>query len=287
MFPEVYYDLWYGDLNRYRARRKALEGRLALTDDDLTYVDIEANDAAFADLLTFQLEDIKHTILIEGNHDRFLDTRVSFLQRQHASYINRLQDTGSTPIELVEGSEEWCENTKDVITSVLENLKTIPKNPKKGRPFTRDVDEAFEEVRLKFFRTIDRCHENLTNRILDTDWLEQTVSQEEEEQEEVPADSPKKTGKPRKQFTDCVIDPKRQGEVTMLLQNLLKGKRGKDAYIIIAAAIKAGLITKPSHAALTEAFGNLGAESGYNKKMSDGFTSAELDPIIAQLQNPD
>ena len=93
-------------------------------------------------------------------------------------------------------------------------------------------------------------------------------------------------GKPRKTFAEFVVDQTKVDTVIADLRALIGDKKGSDAYIILAAAVKAGIITRPSYNAVEEEFGHLGASSGYNAKMADrGFTAAELKPIIEQLKN--
>ena len=105
-----------------------------------------------------------------------------------------------------------------------------------------------------------------------------------------PAPAPKSDkkgrGKPRKAFSDFVVDQTKVTEVIDGLKAHIGDKKGSDAYIILAAAVKAGIITRPAYNAVIETFGNLGASSGYNAKMAtNGFTAAELKPIIEQLKN--
>jgi len=82
------------------------------------------------------------------------------------------------------------------------------------------------------------------------------------------------------------VDQSKADAVITELKTLIGDKKGSDAYIILAAAVKAGIITRPAYNAVIETFGNLGASSGYNAKMApNGFTSDELKPIIEQLKN--
>ena len=97
----------------------------------------------------------------------------------------------------------------------------------------------------------------------------------------------KKAVKPRRSFAECVIEPSKKDEVIEKIRSLVAGKSGNQAYIIFAAAVKAGLIYKPAYNAVVEVFGDIGAESGYSRKMVKGaFLPEELEPIVIILQNP-
>jgi hypothetical protein len=63
------------------------------------------------------------------------------------------------------------------------------------------------------------------------------------------------------------------------LHKLLAGKKGKDAALIICAAIKKGVITRPTFSEVRNEFGNIGNKSGYNKYMQS-FNDEELEPIM-------
>lgn len=286
MFPEVYYLLFCWSEKSYRERRQALEGNFALTDRDLTYVDIDANSDEFARLFQLQMEDIKHTILVEGNHSRFLDSRSANLQYLHQNYITRLQKAGYTPVEIVEESEKWCDHTKGIVTSVLDELKHIPKNPKKNKPFTRDPDKAFEEIRQKLFRAIDSSHDRLLSRIEQSDWLEATIKADKEPV--APTPKAKKRGRPSHPFSHFIIDPAKAQVITDRIRQLTKGKTGKEACRVLEAARSCHLIGHPSFSSFVNEFGPCGSESDYNKyfpNLTPYFNSSELAPTKKEFND--
>jgi hypothetical protein len=84
-------------------------------------------------------------------------------------------------------------------------------------------------------------------------------------------------------FRNRVISENDAGRVIKNLHNMLEGKKGKDVALIIQAAIKRGLITRPSSREVENEFGDIGDKSGYNHYMRYKFTNEELTPIISQL----
>ncbi len=103
-----------------------------------------------------------------------------------------------------------------------------------------------------------------------------------------PSAKPEKKGrgKPRKAFSSFVVDQSKAETVITHLKTLIGDKTGNDAYVILAAAVKAGILTRPSYNAVEEEFGHLGASSGYNKQMSKiGIADSDLIPIVEQLKN--
>ena len=93
-------------------------------------------------------------------------------------------------------------------------------------------------------------------------------------------------GKPRKSFSSFVVDQSKADDVVTELKTLIGDKTGNDAYIILAAAVKAGILTRPSYNSVEEEFGHLGASSGFNKLLSQiDAMEKELKPLAEKLKN--
>jgi hypothetical protein len=101
--------------------------------------------------------------------------------------------------------------------------------------------------------------------------IDKTVSQQEQSQ---------KTGIGTN-FTDRIVS--HDVDVVEILRQPMAGKKGRNAALIIQAAIKKGLITKPTYTEIVNEFGNIGNKSGYNKYMRYKFTDEELAPIMNRL----
>ncbi len=70
-----------------------------------------------------------------------------------------------------------------------------------------------------------------------------------------------------KEFDSCILYGDKE-KLKRRLHEMIDGKSGKDVAFIISAAEKQGLIQKPSYNIVCREFGNIGAESGYNRYRS-------------------
>lgn len=82
-----------------------------------------------------------------------------------------------------------------------------------------------------------------------------------------------KRGRPSKPFKDYLQD---NGKF-QILRTVMNGKTGKEAVLVIKAAIQLGWITRPTYNAVKGEFGNIGSVSNYNKAMRENpFTDDEV-----------
>lgn len=71
------------------------------------------------------------------------------------------------------------------------------------------------------------------------------------------------------------------------LTSLARGRKGKELALIMMAAVRCGMMTKPTFGELQAAIGgDIGSESGYNKYMSNpqAFTDQELEGMANRLR---
>ena len=71
------------------------------------------------------------------------------------------------------------------------------------------------------------------------------------------------------------------------LTSLARGRKGKELALIMMAAVRCGMMTKPTFGELQAAIGgDIGSESGYNKYMSSpqAFTDQELEGMANRLR---
>ena len=196
-------------------------------------------------------------------------------------YINRLVESREYAVdEIIDQMEKWVDTTTEIISSIIDEQKAdvIQKGATKGTinpTTTKKRLEALDGVAQRPFGVV--CPDHVAE--LGPDAPAQPTPEDKQNQ--------KKAVKPRKSFAECVVDSSKKDEVIEKIRNLVAGKTGNQAYIIFAAAVKAGLILKPAYNAVVEVFGDIGAESGYSRKMVKGaFLPEELEPIVKVLQNP-
>lgn len=91
-----------------------------------------------------------------------------------------------------------------------------------------------------------------------------------------------KRGRQSKSFESCLIDD----DISKLeaLRNVMNGKKGKEAALVIKVAVKIGWITKPTYQAVVNEFGDIGHRSNYNKYINENkFTNDEIEGMKAKL----
>lgn len=89
----------------------------------------------------------------------------------------------------------------------------------------------------------------------------------------------------KKTFKDRVI-AKNKEETLNKLHSLIDGKRGKNVALVVVASVEMGLIEKPTYKEVKSEFGDIGAESGYNKYLNKAkFTSIEYEGIKTRLSD--
>ena len=91
-----------------------------------------------------------------------------------------------------------------------------------------------------------------------------------------------KRGRQSRSFESCLIDD----DISKLeaLRNIMNGKKGKEAALVIKVAVKIGWITKPTYQAVVNEFGDIGHRSNYNKYINENkFTNDEIEGMKAKL----
>ena len=277
-------------------KRQALAGKFALTELDRQYIDIEDNIDAFAAEAGNRLGEIYSYIKIGhtngGNWNGLLTLYKRRLDYLLTDYINRLVESREYAVdEIIDQMEKWVDTTTEIISSIIEEQKAdvIQKGATKGTinpTTTKKRLEALDGVRDALFDQMELKQRRFLHDLPEMDFAELGP---DAPAQPTPEDKPnqKKAVKPRKSFAECVVDSSKKDEVIEKIRNLVAGKTGNQAYIIFAAAVKAGLILKPAYNAVVEVFGDIGAESGYSRKMVKGaFLPEELEPIVKVLQNP-
>lgn len=294
MTQEVLYNIWKeGELQERRAR---LAGKIALTDIERPFVNTDANTDSFAQIFADRLDEIYRYIIIGynngGNWTGLLTLAKRRLDYLLTDYFNRLVESKAyTADEIIDLGERWIDTTSDIIDSIIEQQKedVYKKGASKKTINTTTAKhriEALDGVRDELLRQMDHTQRMFLKDLADANFAE--IGPDTEPQPDTGTKPKRKKGvKPRKSFAECVVDSSKKDEVIEKIRSLVAGKTGNQAYIIFVAAVKAGLILKPAYNAVVEEFGDIGAESGFSRKMVKGaFLPEELEPIVKVLQNP-
>ena len=277
-------------------KRRELAGKFMLTEIERQYVNIEDNIDSFAAEAGDRLGEIYRYIIIgrsnDGNWNGLLTLYKRRLDHLLTDYINRLVESKEYAVdEIIEQMGTWIETTSDIVSGIIDSQKqdVLTKGATKGTispTTTKKRLEALDDVRDALFKMLEEKQDRFLHDLPEMDFAE--IGPDAPAQP-TPENKPnqKKAVKPRKSFAECVVDSSKKDEVIEKIRSLVAGKTGNKAYIIFAAAVKAGLILKPAYNAVVEVFGDIGAESGYSRKMVKGaFLPEELEPIIKVLQNP-
>lgn len=293
MNQEVYYNIYMPGI--LQQKRQELAGKFILTEIERQYVSIEDNIDMFAAEAGDRLGEIYRYVIIGysngGNWNGLLTLYKRRLDHLLTDYINRLVESKRYAIdEIIEQMGTWIDTTTEVINGIIDSQKedVLAKGSSKGSinpTTTKKRIEALDSIRDALFKMLEDKQTRFLHDLPEMDFAE--IGPDAQPQAAPTAKPEKKgPGKPRKTFAEFVVDQTKVDTVIADLRALIGDKKGSDAYIILAAAVKAGIITRPSYNAVEEEFGHLGASSGYNAKMADrGFTAAELKPIIEQLKN--
>lgn len=97
------------------------------------------------------------------------------------------------------------------------------------------------------------------------------------------SERPKKRGRRSVTFRECLTEKGK--DMIEALHKAMRGKRGKEAALIITVAMKNGLITKPTSSAVSDEFGDIGNRSGFNSYAYklERFTKVEIEGAKRQL----
>ena len=90
-------------------------------------------------------------------------------------------------------------------------------------------------------------------------------------------------GRPKKTFKDMMINDTNGGKLQKI-HDIMKGKKGKGAALIILAAVKKGWLQKPTFAQIKEEFGDIGTQQNITAYLhEEKFTKDEIEGIIKSL----
>lgn len=293
MMPEMPYNIWKEGV--YQQERKRLKGKIALPAIDRPFVYTDDNIEMFAAERNKRLGEIYRYIVIGysngGNWNSLLEFEKRRMDYLLTDYINRLVESKQHEVDdIIELGEKWVETTTDIIDEIIEEQKqdVYKKSTYKGTLSTTVAQkriEALESVRDALVRQMQRTQETFLKDLMEIG-IDGIGPEPIDEPDHKPKPGKKGRGKPRKSFSSFVVDQSKADTVVTELRTRIGDKAGNDAYIILAAAVKAGILTRPSYNAVEEEFGHLGASSGYNKLMSQiDMMEKELKPIIEQLKN--
>lgn len=110
-------------------------------------------------------------------------------------------------------------------------------------------------------------------------WVNEANDEYEEEKAEMLRLNPpvKRRGRPRATLKDKMKDDA-DGRKLKILHEVMKGKKGKMAALVIIVAVKMGWMTLPTHAEVTEEFDDVGTQQGFTKYLSEkSFKNEEIE----------
>ena len=112
----------------------------------------------------------------------------------------------------------------------------------------------------------------------------QSFSSAQADKTELHDKAPKGKGRPKGTLKDKMICEDAD-KVLSKLHQLMNNRKGKEAALIITACIKAGIMTRPTFKQVSDEFGDIGNQSGYNKSMRERpFTDMEIEAIMMKLK---
>ena len=95
--------------------------------------------------------------------------------------------------------------------------------------------------------------------------------------------STRSKGRPIETLNDRMINDD-NGDKLKKMHAVMKGKRGRDAALIILACIKKGWMTKPSFTQVESEFGDIGTRQGFTRYLNETcFTTNEIEGAINSL----
>ena len=293
MIQEVFYNIYMPGI--LQQKREELAGKFILTEIERQYVSIEDNIDMFAAEAGDRLGEIYRYVIIGysngGNWNGLLTLYKRRLDHLLTDYINRLVESKRYAIdEIIEQMGTWIDTTTEVITGIIDNQKedVLKKGTSKGTinpTTTKKRLEALDSIRDALFKMLEDKQTRFLHDLPEMDFAE--IGPDTQTQPAPSAKPGKKgRGKPRKSFSSFVVDQSKADDVVTELKTLIGDKTGNDAYIILAAAVKAGILTRPSYNSVEEEFGHLGASSGFNKLLSQiDAMEKELKPLAEKLKN--
>ncbi len=289
MIQEVLYNIYNPGVLKHK--QEELTGKFIVTELDRQYISVSDNLDSFEAEARDRLGEIYRYIIIGykdgGNWTGLLDLFKRRLDHLLTDYINRLVASKKYEVDvIIDEMEKWIDTTTEVVSGIIDEQKedVLTKGATKGSinpTTTKKRLEALDSVRDALFEMMEAKQTRFLHDLPEMDFAE-IGPEGQPEQKPQPK---KKPGKQPVSFESCIVNPEKKDKVISKLKTLIGDKKGKEAYIILAAAMYAGIITRPPYKAVEATFGHLGAESGFSRKMVPrAFTKEELQPIKEQVE---
>ena len=244
----IYYNLW-GD--KLEARQAALQDKLVIPVSDRQYVDPASNEAAFSASLQSFLRELQTSVVVGANYQRFLETRIKWLQNLHAGYLNRLSiDQTLTKDLLLASIDNWATKTKELLKSAVEQQEDAffsPNNvPQNGRYNNPKGNSLWLDKRQKIFAemmsTIDQSSEYLKLAVSQVNRLN-----------DVP-------------FSNYIKNRDKLEVLMSYFHERMDGKSGISACVYIEAGMEANIFyDRPKYVDVLVAFPKIGSRANYDK----------------------
>ena len=276
----IYYNLWDDQLE---PRQAALQNKLVIPVSDRQYIDPASNEAAFCVSLQSFLRELQTSVVVGANYQRFLETRIKWLQNLHAGYLNRLAtDQTLTQDQLLASIDNWATKTKELLKSAVEQQEDAffsPVNVLQNDRYNNPKGNALwldkrQRIFAEMMSTIDQS----------SAYLRQVVESRNE--------GAGRQGKsPSVSFRGCIKNKEKVDAFMSILHEHIDGKTGIKACIYIQAAIEAEIFfDRPNYAQANEEFPGLATRSIYDRYVGARCDIHEkhypaMDAVIAELKS--
>ena len=93
----------------------------------------------------------------------------------------------------------------------------------------------------------------------------------------------RRSGRPKETLKDRMVDDA-DGRKLEKVREVMNGKKGKDAALIVLACMKKGWMQKPTFTQVEKEFGDIGTQQGFTKYLNENkFTTEEIDGAVNSL----
>ena len=173
----------------------------------------------------------------------------------------------------------YCDTIYDMLDAAIEEKLSIP-----------DAQEH-----QQFLDRLLECSDMLSEWVNQYEDCDEWLSEEIEEAASLPMEeelpkmerNARKKGRPKSTLKDKMIDDA-DGCKLERLRKLMKRKKGKDAALIIFAAVKEGWMPRPSFTQVENEFGDIGSKANFNNYMDAAkYREEEVEGAIKSLRGCD
>lgn len=267
---EILFNFWGAEL---REKQKAVKDSISLNKNERAIVEQHPNTQMLTDQMQSRLNEILNLIMTHRSSIELIKLFVQWSLDLFHDYTDRILTGSHTTPEQLDNLEYWEQEYMDALSSVFLNQSAqrrafppydiLPESEARRS----NAIQLFHEIGDEVCRHIDRHIRKL-----------KAITKPDSEQ---PGKVKKgNEGSKIKNFREKIISIDKTREIIDYLHPKFDGKRGKELAMAVQAAIRAGLIYRPSFPELQSEFDVKGCKSGYSNYIDDSFPSEQLEAII-------